>query len=152
MYWRQSLWFLSRTLLKRRVKPQKQPLQLFCKKRSFQKFYKFHRKTSVSKFLFIRVTGQETPTQMFSCGVQKFLEAGVYERLLLKPVGVSLNQLKLVYSFHCAKSVQIRSAFWSVFSRNRTEYRAVRSIQSKCGKMRTRKNSVFGHFSRSVLY
>ena len=29
--------------------------------------------------------------------------------------------------------------FWSVFSR----------IQSKCGKIRTRKSSVFGHFSRS---
>ena len=37
------------------------------------------------------------------------------------------------------KSVQIRSFFWSVFSR----------IQSECSKIRTRKNSVFGHFSRS---
>ena len=37
-------------------------------------------------------------------------------------------------------NVQIRSFFWSVFSRIRTEY----------GKIRTRKNSVFGHFSRSA--
>ena len=37
---------------------------------------------------------------------------------------------------HCVKSVQIRSIFWSVFSRIRTEY----------GKIRTRKYSVFGHF------
>ena len=36
------------------------------------------------------------------------------------------------------KSVQIRSFFWSVFSRIRTE----------CGKIRIRKNSVFGYFSR----
>ena len=43
--------------------------------------------------------------------------------------------------FHCVKSVQIRSFFWSVFSRIRTDY----------GEIRTRKNSVFGHFSRSVL-
>ena len=41
---------------------------------------------------------------------------------------------------HCVKSVQIRSFFWSIFSCIRTEYR----------KMRTRKNSIFGHFSRSV--
>ena len=41
---------------------------------------------------------------------------------------------------HCVKSVQIRSFFWSIFSRIRTEY----------GEIRTRKNSVFGHFSRSV--
>ena len=40
---------------------------------------------------------------------------------------------------HCLKSVQIRNFSWSVFSR----------IQSECGKSRTRKNSVFGHFSRS---
>ena len=38
--------------------------------------------------------------------------------------------------------------FLSVFSRIRTEYGEVRSI-SKCGKIRTRKNSVFGHISRS---
>ena len=41
---------------------------------------------------------------------------------------------------YCVKSVQIRSFFWSVFSR----------IQSEYGKIRTGKNSVFGHFSRSV--
>ena len=40
---------------------------------------------------------------------------------------------------HCVKGVQIRSFCWSVFSR----------IQSECGEIRTRKNSVFGHFSRS---
>ena len=40
-----------------------------------------------------------------------------------------------MYDYHCVKSVQIRSFFWSVFSR----------IQSECGKIRTRKNSVFGH-------
>ena len=38
---------------------------------------------------------------------------------------------------YCVKVVQIRSLFWSVFSCIRTEYR----------KKRTKKNSVFGHFS-----
>ena len=38
------------------------------------------------------------------------------------------------------KSVQIRSFFWSIFFCIQSEYR----------KIRTRKNFVFGHFSRSV--
>ena len=44
------------------------------------------------------------------------------------------------YNQHCMKSVQIRSFFWSVFF----------CIQSKYRKMRTRKCSVFGQFSRSA--
>ena len=40
---------------------------------------------------------------------------------------------------HCAKNVQKRSFFWSVFSGIWTEY----------VKIRTRKNSVLGHFLRS---
>ena len=44
------------------------------------------------------------------------------------------------YERYCVKSVQIRSFFWSVFFRIRTEY----------GKIRTRKNSVFGNFSQST--
>ena len=50
---------------------------------------------------------------------------------------------------HCVKSVQIRSCFWSVFYCVWTEYKEILRIQSKWGKMRTRNNSVFGHFSRS---
>ena len=50
-------------------------------------------------------------------------------------------------SWHCVKSVQIRSYFWSVFSCIRTEYG---DLRSKYRKIRTRNNSVFGHFSRSV--
>ena len=41
---------------------------------------------------------------------------------------------------HCVKSIQIRRIFWSVFSRIWTEYE----------KIRTRKNSVSGYFSRSA--
>ena len=40
---------------------------------------------------------------------------------------------------NCVKSVQIRSFFWSAFSCIWTEYR----------KIRPRKDSAFGHFSRS---
>ena len=40
----------------------------------------------------------------------------------------------------CVKSVQIRSYFWSVFACIQSEYR----------KIRTKNDSVFGHFSGSV--
>ena len=54
-----------------------------------------------------------------------------------------------------------RSFFWSVFPRIRTEkgeilrispYSVSLRIQSERWKIRTRKNSVFGHFSRSDAY
>ena len=54
---------------------------------------------------------------------------------------------------HCVKSVQIRSYFWYLFSHIRSEYGeryfVSLRIHSKCGKIRTRNNSVFGHFSRN---
>ena len=53
---------------------------------------------------------------------------------------------------HCAKSVQIWNFSWSVFSRIWTVFRCIYSldlrIQSKYGKIRTRKNFTFGLFSR----
>ena len=59
-----------------------------------------------------------------------------------------------ILNFHFVKSVQIRSFFWSVFSRIRTEYEEIvfLRIQSEFMKIRTRKNSVFGHFTRSVCF
>ena len=54
------------------------------------------------------------------------------------------------WHYHCAKSVQIQSYFWSVFSRIRTDYFVSLRIQSECGKIWTRNNSVFGHFTSSV--
>ena len=74
MYWRQSRRFLSRTPLKTGVKPKKQPLQLSFKKRCSKKFCKFYRKTPVLKSLFNRVAGQETQTQMFSCGTYEIFK------------------------------------------------------------------------------
>ena len=60
-----------------------------------------------------------------------------------------------VQKSHYVKCMQIRSFFWSVFSRILTDpkrYEVSLRIQSECGKIRTRKNSVFGHFSRSVYF
>ena len=44
--------------------------------------------------------------------------------------------------FHCVKIVQIRRFFWFIFSCSQSEYMKIRTI----------KNSVFGHFLRSVHY
>ena len=53
---------------------------------------------------------------------------------------------------HCVKSVQVRSysgPYFPIFGLD-TEIFAVNVfIQSEYGKIQTRKNSVFGHFSRS---
>ena len=60
-------------------------------------------------------------------------------------------------SIQCVKSVQTRTFFWPVFSLVPTEYGEGTErygvslrIWSECGRMRTRKNSVFAHFSRSA--
>ena len=54
-----------------------------------------------------------------------------------------LVRLKIIlqgkWNIYCVKSVQIRIFFWSLFSCTRTAYT----------KIRTRKKSVFGHFSRN---
>ena len=55
-------------------------------------------------------------------------------------------------NIHCVKSVQIVSFFWSVFSRIRTEngdFRSKSPYSVPIREVRTRKNSVFGRFSRS---
>ena len=57
-------------------------------------------------------------------------------------------------SVHCVKSVQIWSIFWPVFflefGLNTEIYSVNLRIRSECGEIRTRKNSVFRHFSRSA--
>ena len=55
---------------------------------------------------------------------------------------VQLKHLVETNYRNCLKSVQIQNFFWSVFSRILTEY----------GKIRTRKNSVFGHFPHSACF
>ena len=42
--------------------------------------------------------------------------------------------------------------YFPVFGLNTERYEVSLRIQSECGKIRTRKNSVSGHFSRSMLH
>ena len=67
-------------------------------------------------------------------------EENIGHTVLGKRATTSLS-LTLRIAIHCVKSVQIRGFLWSLFSFVRTESR----------KIRTRKNFVFEHFSRSVL-
>ena len=48
----------------------------------------------------------------------------------------------------CVTSVKVSGIFWCVFSGYWPEYGDLR-ILSECGKIRTRKNSKFGRFSRN---
>ena len=61
------------------------------------------------------------------------------------------NQIRLECENHYMKRVQIRSFFWSVFSRIRTKCGVNLRIQSEYGTIHTGKNLVFGHFWYSEL-
>ena len=113
-------------------------LLLFLKIRILKNFWNFTR-----KHLF---------WSLFSIKLQKLLKNTFFYRTPLVAgctikstkgnmgLGVILTIGTILTTWHYAKIVQIRSYFWSVFSCIRTEYR----------KIRTRNNSVFGNFSRSV--
>ena len=47
---------------------------------------------------------------------------------------------------HCVKSVQIRSFFWAVFSRIRTEYREILRISPYSVRMRENTEQKNSHF------
>ena len=65
----------------------------------------------------------------------------IYDKIFSEKIKTEENTLSSFWEKrHCVKSIQILSFFWSVLSCIRTEYR----------KIRTRKYSVFGHFSRSA--
>ena len=64
----------------------------------------------------------------------------LFHRCSLREELANIVSFTFIENYRCLKSVQIRSYFWSVFSCIQSEYREIR----------TRNNSVFGHFSRSV--
>ena len=49
-----------------------------------------------------------------------------------------------------SKYVVFSGPYFPAFGLNTERYGVSLRIQSECGKIRTRKNYVFGHFSRSV--
>ena len=64
-----------------------------------------------------------------------------------------INIKILALEYQCVKIVQMRSfsgPYFPAFGLNTERYGASLRIQSQCGKIWTRKNSVSGQFSRSV--
>ena len=81
------------------------------------------------------------------------LQNFISEKILYKQRIMHNQALCIIKHKHWVKSVQIGSYFWSLFSCIRTEYAEILvslCIKSECGKIRTRKNCVFRHFSRSA--
>ena len=80
----------------------------------------------------------------------------LYEKHISKShIQLTFAWLNSFCIYPCLKIIQIRSFFWSLFSRIQTEYGEIlriSGIQFECGKIQIRKNSVFGHFSRSVCF
>ena len=79
----------------------------------------------------------------------------LYEKHFQSHIQLTFAWLNSFCIYPCLKIIQIRSFFWSLFSRIQTEYGEIlriSGIQFECGKIQIRKNSVFGHFSRSVCF
>ena len=74
----------------------------------------------------------------------------LYEKHISKShIQLTFAWLNSFCIYPCLKIIQIRSFFWSLFSRIQTEYGEIlriSGIQFECGKIQIRKNSVFGHF------
>ena len=99
----------------------------------------------------LKVFYQELALKQFTKFIGKHLQwsptAGTFLWMLWNPSELALYRTavnncfwkKVIILDHYVKNVQLLSYLWSVFSCIRTEYR----------KIRTRNNSVFGHFSRS---
>ena len=68
----------------------------------------------------------------------------------------TINDFKSpTYDIHCVKVVQIRSFFWSIFSRIRTEYGEIRSISPYSVRMREntdqKKLRIWTHFTQWLV-
>ena len=104
-----------------------------------------------------------TPTQVFSCEICETFKNTFFYRAppvaasaiwtgwkdVLKIFNNGSIWKKTCFVIHLRKENEyLRSFFWSVFSHIWSDT----DNQSKYGKARTRKNSVFEHFSRSINY
>ena len=77
------------------------------------------------------------------------------QSILVSYLRFAYVQPKIIFKviFSLCKKCPNRSFFWSVFSRISAEFEIYSvniRIQSEYGKIQTRKNSISGHFSRSV--
>ena len=111
---------------------------IFCLKSSlgdFKKLTGFDFFVKILLALFCPVLAKNVP----KTGFFSFFEKCYLWYLQRWHFSVKKLEFKKFGICHCVKSVQIWSYFWSVFFCIRTE----------CRKIRTKNNSVFGHFSHS---
>ena len=82
-----------------------------------------------------------------------FKESGCFISSKSNQVNIFSSDLgAFSYKNHCVKVSKygvFSSLYFPAFGLNRERYGLSLRIQSECGKIRTRKNSVFGHFSCS---
>ena len=129
--------------------------------RFFKYFLSFpiHRRCFLKK-MFLKFSQENTcvGVSFFSLKTYYFIKKRLQQRgfhvkfakFLRTPILKNISERLLLKFMFCIKikglftawSVQIRSYFWSEFS----------GIQSEYMKIRTRNNSLFGHFSRSDSY
>ena len=67
-------------------------------------------------------------------------------------ISISNNISFLTRCGKCPNTEFFSGPYFPTFGLNTERYGVPLRIQSKCGKIWTRKNSVFGHFSRNVCY
>ena len=94
--------------------------------------------------IFSRTTGKHRPENPLYLVIFHVVHWSIYSSIRTESQRIYdyLFHAKINHWVNTGKSVQIRSFFWSVFSRIRTEY----------GGYTDQKNSVFGHFSRSERF
>ena len=108
---------------------------------------------------------QSLSSIIFSSGREKglslkasILSIKIIETLSIKPVcpGLQNADMFLIIITPTAWTVSkyrvFSGPYFPAFGLNTERYSVSLRIQSECGKIRTRKNSVFGHFSRSAPY
>ena len=94
----------------------------------------------------------ETLIRLCSSSVVFFNDHSAHVNWILNWINTLENCLIQV---HCVKSVQIRNfscLYFASFGLNTERYKVSLRIQTECGKIQTRRNSVFGHISHSGCY
>ena len=106
-------------------------------------FIDFVYKTYLAPLSLWRIRSKLNPSKDPKYYVRVYLK--VFLLLSISLIMIKVSESSLICwkkrNFHSVKSVQIQSYFWSVFSCVWTEYKNIR----------TRRNSIFGHFSCSIL-
>ena len=137
---------------------EKQQPRGFLRKRGLKKCSKFTGEHSCRSVISIKLlcfplqlSSNHTSSVNLLSILRTLFPKNTFRQLLLWIVKFPHNSHLRTSLYSLCNSSSVTKFLWSVFSRMQTEYGEIRSIQSECEKKRTGKNSVFEHFSRSVI-